>query len=310
MTPPLLSCDRPRFAGSPLELGVFDADGGWLVLVGSWGPLFQLLAGKERLLGGRILLGGQPAESAVGSGHVGLLPKDAPLPAAWTLQEILCHGAALLGLSARQAKECARETARELGLGEQLPRPIARLSVAERRSAGVALALLGEPELVALEEPFSGLEPSARQLLAGVLERALRGRRALVSVAELPGSVEQDGFVQQGAELLFASERGLAARGSYAELTSGAAHYSLVVSRHADALCARLAELGYSVQPRHAAAGVLLADRGTLGTRPLLEAALALDAPIVELSPVLARPAAAMAAGPPPIGAGSSGNGA
>jgi len=67
------------------------------------------------------------------------------------------------------------------------------------------------------------------------------------------------------------------------------------VSRHADPLCARLAELGYTVQPRRAAAGlgVLLTDLGALGTRPLLEAALALDAPIVELSPVLARPEAA-----------------
>jgi ABC-type thiamine transport system ATPase subunit len=310
MTPPLFACDRPRFEGSPQELGVFDADGGWLVLVGSWGPLFQLLAGKQRLLGGSILLGGQPAQSAVGAGHVGLLPKDAPLPPAWTLQDTLCHGAALLGLSARQAKESARATARELGLGEQLPRPLARLSVAERRLAGVALALLGEPELVALEEPFSGLEPSAQRLLASVLERALRGRRALVSVAELPGSIEQDGFVQHCAELLFATERGLAARGSYAELTSGAAHFSVVVSRHADALCARLAELGYGVQPRRAAAGVLLADPGALGTRPVLEAALALDAPIVELSPVLARPEAALATGQPPVGASSSGNGA
>ena len=299
MTVALLACDRPRFEGSALELGHFEADGALLVLVGAWGPLFQLLAGKQRLLGGRILLGGRAAESAVASGQVGLLPKDAPLPPSWTLLEILCHGGALLGLSGGEAKQCAREAARELGLTEQLPRPVARLSVAERRIAGVALALLGEPELIALEEPFSGLEPSARALLAGALERALHGRRALVSVAELPGSIEQDGFVQRSSELLFATERGLTARGSYVELTASASHYSVVVSRHADALCARLAEAGYGVQPRRAAdgLGVLLTDLGSRGTAPLLEAALAVDAPIVELSPVRARPEAAASSG-------------
>jgi ABC-2 type transport system ATP-binding protein len=298
VTLPLLGCDRPRFDGSALELGQFEADGALLVLVGAWGPLFQLLAGKQRLLGGNIVLGGHAAEGAVASGQVGLLPKDAPLPQSWTLLEILCHGGALLGLSGREAKQCARETARELGLGDQLPRPISRLSVAERRIAGVALALLGEPELVALEEPFSGLEPSARTLLASVLERALHGRRALLSVAELPGSIEQDGLVQSSAELLFATEHGLSARGSYAELTASASHYSVVVSRHADALCARLAQAGYSVQPRRAAdgLGMLITDRGASGTTPLLEAALAVDAPIVELSPLRAQPEAAASA--------------
>jgi hypothetical protein len=69
------------------------------------------------------------------------------------------------------------------------------------------------------------------------------------------------------------------------------------VLRHADELCARLSELGYSVLPHGAGdeLGVLLSDPSAHGTRPLLEAALALDAPIVELSPVQLRPEAGAA---------------
>jgi ABC-2 type transport system ATP-binding protein len=295
---PLFVCDRPRFEGSALELGQFEATGSLLVLVGAWGPLFQLLAGKQRLLGGKLRAGGRDLEGSVAAGHVGLLLADAPLPPTWTLLEILQHGGALLGLSARLAAQLAREVARELGLGEQLSRRFARLSASEQRCAAIALALLAEPAVLALEEPFRGLDPSASAAVASLLERALRGRRALVSVAELPGSIEQDGFVQRSDELLFASERGLVARGSYAELTGSASHYRVVVLRHADALCARLSEVGYQVLPRRAAdgLGLLLSDLAARGTGPLLEAALAVDAPVVEISPVRAAPEAASGA--------------
>jgi ABC-type multidrug transport system ATPase subunit len=295
---PLFVCERPRFEGSALELGQFEAVGSLLVLVGAWGPLFQLLAGKQRLLGGKLRAGGRDLEGAVAAGHVGLLLADAPLPPSWTLVEILQHGGALLGLSSRLAAQLAREVARELGLGEQLHRKLERLGPGERRCAAIALALLGEPAVLALEEPFRGLDPSARGVVASLLTRALRGRRALVSVAELPGSIEQDSFVQRGDELLFATERGLVARGSYAELTASAAQYRVVVLRHADALCARLGEAGYQVLPRRAAdgLGLVLSDLAARGTGPLLEAALAVDAPVVELSPLRAAPEAASGA--------------
>jgi ABC-type multidrug transport system ATPase subunit len=293
----LFACDRPRFLGAQLELGQLQAEGPLLVLVGSWAPLFQLLAGKLRLLGGSITLAGQSAEHAVASGHAGLLLSDAPFPEGWLLQDVLRQSAALLGASGRAAAQRTREVASQLGLGPLLSRAYGRLRPLERRLSGLAVALLGEPAVLALEEPFRDLEPSARAELGTVLARALRGRPALVSVAELPGSVEQDAFVQSSSELLFASELGLVARGSYAELAAGANHYRVVVLRHAQELCLRLEEAGYQLLPRRAAdgLGLLLSDLHSRGTGPLLEAALAVDAPIVELGPITLRP------GPPPV---------
>lgn len=293
----LLACDRPRFLGAQLELGRLEAEGPLLVLVGGWAPLFQLLAGKLRLLGGSITLLGQNAESAVATGHTGLLLCDAPFPENWLLEDVLRQSAALLGMPRRAAAQRTRELAEELGLAPLLGRSYGRLRPLERRATGLLVALLGEPALLALEEPFRGLEPSARAELSVLLTRALRGRPALVSVAELPGSVEQDSFVQSSTELLFASELGVVSRGSYAELASGAGHYRVVVLRHADELCARLDGAGYQVLPRRAAdgLGLLLSDVHSRGTGPLLEAALAVDAPIVELGPIMLRP------GPPPV---------
>lgn len=295
MNTPLLRCDRPRLGGSDLELGEFVVEGPLLVLVGAWGALFALLAGQRRLSGGTLSIAGVPAEGAAASGRVGLMLADTALPLTWTLSEVLCHSGALLGQSQRLARAHGDEHARELGLGPRLHKPLGRLSPAERRSAAIAAATLGQPAAVALEEPFIGLEPSARAELALLLERALRGRSALVSVAELPGNVEQDAFVQTSDELLFQGERGLCTRGRYAELAAADASYRVVVLRHADALAARLAEAGYAVRSRPAGSGLglLVADVGKRGTGPLLEAAALVDAPIVELCPLQLRPPAA-----------------
>jgi len=291
MTTPLLSSDRPRF-DSALELGQFEAAGPRLVLVGAWGAFFELLAGKQKLTGGRLLLAGEDAQAAVASGHVGLVLADSPLPTTWTLLETAAHSGGLCGMSRGEAARAIRELGRQVGMTEQLNRPFGKLTPLDRRLGGIAIALLSEPEVIALEEPFSGLEPTARAALAKSLATVLRGRSVLVSVAELPGSLEQDSFVQSSDEILFASDRGVTARARYSELTAAGANYRVVVLRHADELSARLAELGYSVQPRRAAdgLGVLFSDPNAHGTRPLLEAALAMDAPIVELSPVQLRP--------------------
>ncbi len=288
MSTPLLSCDRPRFAGAELALDAFDAEGPLLVLVGAWHPLFQLIAGQQSLRGGSLRVAGIEAEGAAASGAIGLVLADEPLPLALTLHEALVHSACLLGEARRSAAERARSTVRELGLVELESKRLLRASPGERRAAAIASAVLGEPRALALEEPFGGLEPSQQSYVARVLERALSGRQALVSLPELPASPEQEAIVANAAELLFLSASGFVARGSYAELVATTRTYRVMVSRAADALVARLGEAGYEV--RHVVPGEVtalwLADAGGRGTLPVFRAALELDAPIIELLPL------------------------
>ena len=300
MTAVLLTCDRPRFVGSDVELGQFEAPGPVLVLVGGWHPLFELLTGQRRLRGGSLRVAGADAEAAAASGKVGVLLAGAPLPSAWTLREVLCQSAYLLGHTRRFAADQATDIARDLGLAELSRKRLARLTPGERRAAGIAAATMGQPSALALEDPFGDLEPSAQAYVARVLERALKGRPALISIAELTGSAEQDGFVRSSDELLFIAESGLVARGSHAELIAAATSYRVVVLREADALLSRLTEAGYEARRVMAAemAALVVVDRRGQGTGPLLRSALEANAPIIELVPLNLRQSGLLPGGP------------
>jgi ABC-2 type transport system ATP-binding protein len=285
VTTPLLLCVDPLLSGSGLALGSVEAHGPVLVLVGAWGSLFELLSGVRRLRGGRLEIAGTSAENAAAHGSVGLVARDAPLPPTWTARDVLTASAELLGASRRSARSRARQALERLGLAELDDQRVSRLRPGELRALGIAMATLGEPPALALEQPFTGLEPSEQQRLAEVLERALPGRALLVSVPELPGSACEDALAAVSSELLFVSDQRLVARGSYRELFSRAKSYRVVVQRSVDALASRLTEAGYEVRRMSTAdlAALRVTDERQLGSVPLFRAALEADAPIIEL---------------------------
>jgi ABC-type multidrug transport system ATPase subunit len=298
VTAPLLAFERPRFAGSDIVLGTLDAAGPRLALVGAWAPLFGLFAGRVELVSGSVRVFGIEVPDAVRQGQLALALADAPLPPTWTVGEVLRHGAALSGVPYRVAAEQAKETASDMGLGELLSKPLSRLRPGQQRAAAIALACVGEPRALAIEEPFARLEPSEQRYVAGVLERALRDRPGLFSVVGLPSGTELDAFVEGSDELLYLGLEGLVARGGPKELMSAVTTYRVVVLRHADALLNRLSKAGYEVRRMLAdeMAALMVRDPRGLGAEPLLEAALGADSPVIELVPF--PPGTATAAAP------------
>jgi ABC-2 type transport system ATP-binding protein len=288
MSAPLLVCDRPSFVGHPRELGKLEADGSLVILVGDWSPLFALVAGQLRLASGKLELAGASAEDAAATGKVGLLLADTTLPHNQKLGDVLTDSARLLGLARREAAQHAQHKAAELGLSERLSRRIDALSPAEQRAAAITMAVLGDPPVVCIDGPFAGLEPTGHAYIASLLGRALRGRRALVSVASVPGSIEQDAYTQSADELLVLGTLGLVARGRHSELLASGSGYRVVVARKADALLTRLTQAGYQVKlvTARAVTALLVSDVARAGTPGIVEAALAADAPILELVPL------------------------
>lgn len=287
MSAALLRAVDPRLRGGELALGTFEAAGPLLVLVGAWGPLFQLITGQLELADGALELGGAPAQAAAARGAVGVLLREPGLPLGWSVREVVLESAALLGAGPLRARRDARHVLGELGLAPLASKKLSRLRPAEQRAVALACALLGDPPLLALEEPFTGLSPSAQLELAPSLERALRGRQALVSVPALPDGPGADALAAWSQELLLLSERRLVARCSYRDLGARARSYRVTLQRSVDGVLSRLGEAGYEVRPMSTpqVTTLLVTDPAGLGTVPLFGAALAAGAPIIELVP-------------------------
>jgi len=123
----------------------------------------------------------------------GYLPEAPRFPARLTVGEITGAMAALLtppaGLS---ACERALET---VGLATAAGRKAGELSHGQRQRLGLALALLGGPSLLLLDEPFNGLDPEAMREFSRVLRDLRAAGRTLVVSSHLFGPL--DGLCDQ-----------------------------------------------------------------------------------------------------------------
>lgn len=116
----------------------------------------------------------------------GYMPEERGLYPKMKALEQIVYFARLHGFSKSDATERARALLTELGLGERLDDNIEALSLGNQQRAQVAAALIHEPDVLILDEPFSGLDPLAVETVAGVLqERASRGVSVLFSSHQL-----------------------------------------------------------------------------------------------------------------------------
>jgi ABC-2 type transport system ATP-binding protein len=137
--------------------------------------LIRLLLGLSAPDSGEVrLLGRRPDDPDVRS-RVGFVPEAAELPPSASPRQLVKRFARLRGLPLREAEPQGVSLLERLGMAELLDRPSHKLSKGERQRTLLALAMLGAPELLVLDEPTDGLDPLGRALV----RRVLREERAL-----------------------------------------------------------------------------------------------------------------------------------
>jgi ABC-2 type transport system ATP-binding protein len=122
---------------------------------------------------GRIDILGAPDGRTVRS-RIGFLPEERGLYRRMTPIEAITFLAGLKGLSSADARRRAKSLLEDHGLGHAMKRQIRSLSKGMAQKVQLLSALAHEPELVILDEPFSGLDPVNQQ----ELELMIRGLAA------------------------------------------------------------------------------------------------------------------------------------
>ena len=116
----------------------------------------------------------------------GYMPEERGLYPRVPVGEQIAYFGRLHGLSAAAARTASRVWLERLGLADRATTTLEELSHGNQQRAQLAAALVHEPDLLVLDEPFAGLDPVAVQTLADVLGgEAKRGAAVLFSSHQL-----------------------------------------------------------------------------------------------------------------------------
>ncbi|MCT2585298.1 ABC transporter ATP-binding protein [Actinophytocola gossypii] len=140
--------------------------------------LLRCVVGVQVVAAGRVTVLGEPAGSRGLRNRIGYATQNPAVYADLTVRESLRYFAAIL----RAPKGDVDRVIEEVGLGSHTDHVIGELSGGQLSRASLAVALLGRPELLVLDEPTVGLDPVLREELWDLFNRlAGRGVTLIVS---------------------------------------------------------------------------------------------------------------------------------
>jgi len=139
---------------------------------------------------GRILFGGRDIDDELRE-LIGYLPEERGLYRRMRVLEHLTFLGEVRGLARPEARRRAGAWLEILGLADKASRRVEELSKGMQQKVQFAGAVIHEPEMVILDEPFTGLDPIAtRQLKEEILSMRGRGTTVLFSTHVMPQAEE------------------------------------------------------------------------------------------------------------------------
>jgi len=204
---------------------------GWIYgLIGPNGAgkttTFSMMAGYlEPTYGDVEVLGFAARNVDALRGRLGVLPQDALLPALDRVGEFLIHMARLQDIPTTKAIGAARDALREVGGLDWWDMRCSTLSHGMAKRVSLAQALIGQPDVVLLDEPTAGLDPRVayemRQLVKG-----LKGKCTVIISSHNLQELEE---VCDAAAVLDHGK--LIASGTIAELTAASEEIHVKIGR-------------------------------------------------------------------------------
>ena len=188
-------------------------------VVGLLGPsgsgkttLIRTIVGVQRISTGSVTVFGEPAGSPSLRRRTGYLTQSPAIYEDLTVTENVSYFAAVCGA----ARSRIPQAIREVGLQDAAHQVSHTLSGGQRSRASLACAIVGDPELLVLDEPTVGQDPVLREeLWDSFRARAAAGATVLVSSHVMDEAARCD-------DLLLIRDGGLLAAGTPAEITGQA----------------------------------------------------------------------------------------
>ncbi len=134
---------------------------------------------------GTIRLAGEPLSEAT-KRRIGYLPEERGLYRGFGLLECLSYLGALKGMSRADASRRAMSLLERTGLADYAQRKVKELSKGMAQKAQFLAAIVHDPDVMVMDEPFQGLDPVNTELLKSILlEEQERGKTIILSTHDM-----------------------------------------------------------------------------------------------------------------------------
>jgi ABC-2 type transport system ATP-binding protein len=153
--------------------------------------LVRLLLGFSRCTAGKIFIEGLPAGRSASRRKLGYLAEIHRIPPYLSGREYLMRHAAFCGLKGGRAKAAVGDILKRVGMDGQEKKKASQYSKGMIQRIGLGAALLGDPELLVLDEPVSGLDPLGMRDVRVLLEEFKKSGGTILLNSHLLSEVER-----------------------------------------------------------------------------------------------------------------------
>lgn len=186
---------RKSFAGKEVLHGInFQVESGTaLGLLGRNGAgkttTMRIIMDVFKADSGEILLDGKPFEPS--KQRIGYMPEERGLYPKRIVIEQMIYLARLRGMSKADAENSSKKWLQRLEVEEYANRKLETLSKGNQQKVQLAATLVSEPDIVILDEPFSGLDPVNSQILKDVVRELIEEGRLVIFSSHQMSYVEE-----------------------------------------------------------------------------------------------------------------------
>lgn len=186
---------RKSFSGNEVLHGIsFSVESGKaLGLLGRNGAgkttTIRILMDVFKCDSGEILIDGKPFIPK--NYQIGYLPEERGLYPKKKVTEQIVYLASLRGISKKEAKENTLKWLKRLGIEEYANRKLDTLSKGNQQKVQLAQTLVCNPEIIVLDEPFSGLDPVNAQILKDVVTELIQNNKIVIFSSHQMSYVEE-----------------------------------------------------------------------------------------------------------------------
>lgn len=138
---------------------------------------------------GEVLLNGKPFNPSKHS--IGYLPEERGLYPKEKVVDQLIYFGRLRGLGKKDSEDSSLYWLEKLGVIEYKDKKLETLSKGNQQKVQIAQTLIGDPHIIVLDEPFSGLDPVNSQILKDIINELIQKERLVIFSSHQMSYVEQ-----------------------------------------------------------------------------------------------------------------------